>query len=126
MPGRRTMSAAELEAFHTQFRETHESPGRRKFFFEFKQKPSEEAIRWARFNKPEKASTSNLDSPRSESTYKGPRLETTNQFRFRAPNDPGQPLPSMFLPEAKHRIMKNEDHEYIQQMFVLANISKQK
>ena len=122
MPGRRAMSVAELEAFHQQFRETHESPTRRKFFFEFKAKPSEEAIRWARFNRSGPASAFTLDSPRSESTYKGPRLETTNKMSFRATEE----MPSMFIAESKHRIMRNEDHEYTQQMFVLANIAKNK
>ena len=116
------MSVAELEAFHQQFRETHESPARRKFFFEFKQKPSEEAIRWARFNKPEPTVSIAFESPRSECSYRGRRLETTTQFGFRQQEE----LPSMFLPESKHRIMKSDDHEYTQQMFVLANISKQK
>ena len=109
MSMKRSVSVDDLERFHQGFVAMHASHSRRKFFNEFA-RPLEfkgEAMR---------ASTYAAQNRGIE----GRRLETTNQFRFRAPEE----LPSHFRPTREHCITKAPEHDWYQQIFTLKQIDK--
>ena len=45
-------------------------------------------------------------------SYAGPPLETTSQMAYR----PYDNMPRSFLPETKHRNLKAQDHEFVEQV----------
>jgi hypothetical protein len=82
------MTREALEKFHESFIETHSSPSRLKFMYQFGASPDGLTSSPGR---------TKLESPR----YAGPPVETTNQLMFRQPSKL-----AFFAPETKHNYMK--------------------
>ena len=99
MSGRARKDAAALEKFHASFVEYHSSPAREKFLYEF----GAAAAASVNMSPPPKKSAK---IQLSAGAYKGPKLETSNQFGFRSYSD----SPACFLPETKHRNLKAPTH----------------
>ena len=101
---RQPMTKEQLENHFSSFVEYHSSPSRKKFEYEF-----------------------GIPSPRKKQAPPMPVLpsgrvpETTNQLCYR-----GYDAIPAFAPETKHRVMKAQDHEFIEQMFLLWNVHGKK
>ena len=112
------MSKEQLERFHADFVHVHSSPSREKFLFEFKAGQVPESMIPSRRGK--RAEPSAIRKDTAPAWNDNRKLETSSQFSYRAGFGPS--LPRQFCPETKHRFMKQPEHDYQEQLFLLYNI----
>lgn len=123
-------TAAAIEKHFMDFVTLHDSPSRRKFQLEFAAgaglgnpaSSSENIILGLAPTSSSPPATKKFSAAAPKaSPSSGLRLETTTQLAFR-----GYDSVQAFKPEVKHRIMKADDHDFVEQMFLLWNVHGKK